>query len=291
MAPDKLDGQVVGWAAGGTGGANAAIGWIGAFPVGPSQAVMAWSPDFGDYWADITPRVMVQDFAFESSTILYILQMNGVVQKMPYTGTAWASSLNSVSTKGSTGHTIEAMAPDKVLTGQSAGSANTNVMSLSTDGGVNYAPMSRMPGGLVPSIGYHVLFDTDFTKNATVYIASDLGFGANGAPTTLAAPADTAPPQGLVYRNTAPAGSNTEWTDMMTNQFFIGYAGPHRGYYGIVQTNSKNVIGQGTLYAAHTIQSTAADTIEARMAMWSGVERTLSPLDGIPKPGIELVLS
>ena len=57
LAPDKLDGQVVGWAAGGTGGANAAIGWIGAFPVGPSQAVMAWSPDFGDYWADITPRV------------------------------------------------------------------------------------------------------------------------------------------------------------------------------------------------------------------------------------------
>ena len=166
---------------------------------------------------------MVQDFAFESSTILYILQMNGVVQKMPYTGTAWASSLNSVSTKGSTGHTIEAMAPDKVLTGQSAGSANTNVMSLSTDGGVNYAPMSRMPGGLVPSIGYHVLFDTDFTKNATVYIASDLGFGANGARPHWRAPADTAPPQGLVYRNVAPAGSNTEWTDMMTNQFFIGY--------------------------------------------------------------------
>ncbi len=206
---------------------------------------------------------------------------------MPYTGSAWASSLNSVSTKGSTGHTIEAMAPDKVLTGQAAGSANTNVMSLSTDGGVNYAPMSRMPGGLTPGVGYHVLFDTDFTKNATVYIASDLGFGSQAFPTDLVNAADTAPPMGLVYRNVAPAGSNTEWTDMMTNAFFIGYNGPHRGYYGIVQTNSKNVTGQGTLYAAHTIQSTAGDTLPQRIARWSGVERTLSPLDGIPKPGLE----
>ena len=34
---------------------------------------MAWSPDFGDYWATITPRYPVQDFVFESSTTLYVL--------------------------------------------------------------------------------------------------------------------------------------------------------------------------------------------------------------------------
>ena len=56
------------------------------------------------------------------------------------------------------------------------------------------------------------------------------------------------------FRNTAPAGANTEWTDMMTGMCFNGYVGPHDGYYGLVQTNSKNITGQGTLYAAHTIR-------------------------------------
>jgi hypothetical protein len=49
---------------------------------------MAWSPDFGDYWADINPRIAVQDFAFETSTILYVIDTDGSVQKLPYTGTA-----------------------------------------------------------------------------------------------------------------------------------------------------------------------------------------------------------
>jgi hypothetical protein len=311
LAPDKLDGQIVGWAAGGTSNLTM-IGGLAVYEptsaVGPggtggqATPTMAWSPDFGDYWADITPRIQVQDFAFESSTILYVLGRNGTVQKMPYTGTAWASSLNTVSTKGTTGHTIEAMAPDKVLVGQAAAATNTSVMSLSTDGATNFGTMGRMPGGRVPSVGYHVLFDTDFTKNAIVYIASDLGATVSTSTAGSGNNADISmPPEGLVYRNTAPAGSNTEWTDMMTGGFFIGYAGPHEGYYGLVQTNSKNVIGQGTLYAAHTIQginATAAayppttpppppDGIGTLNSYYSGVERTLSPLDGIPKPNLE----
>ena len=32
---------------------------------------VAWSPDFGDYWADINPRIAVQDMAAESNTTLY----------------------------------------------------------------------------------------------------------------------------------------------------------------------------------------------------------------------------
>jgi hypothetical protein len=64
---------------------------------------------------------------------------------------------------------------------------------------------------------------------------------------------------------------------------FIGYEGPHEGYYGIVQANSKNITGQGTLYAAHTIQGLKTPAA----ADYSGVERTLTPLDGIPKPGLE----
>ena len=56
---------------------------------------MAWSPDFGDYWAMITPRDVVQDFAFESSTIIYTVNPGGLVQRLPYTGTSWSTNLPS----------------------------------------------------------------------------------------------------------------------------------------------------------------------------------------------------
>ncbi len=258
LAPDKLDGQVVGWAAGGTSGQSS----IGGFGVGANTKAMAWSPDFGDYWADLNPRIGVQDFAFETSTILYVLSLDGNMQKMPYTGTAWSSTIQTVGTATAGGHTIEALAPDKVLVGNAQTGASPNPAALSTNGGTSFVPMVRpMPNAA--TIGYHAIFDTDFVKNATIYVANDkTGYG-------------------LVYRNTAPAGSNVDWTDMMTNMCFIGYAGPHEAYFGLIQTNSLNVTGQGTLYAAHDWQ--------VQTTGWSGVERTLTPLAGIPKPGLEWV--
>ncbi len=264
LAPDKLDGQVVGWAAGGAGG-RAIMPGIPAgvgLPVGANQAVMAWSPDFGDYWANITPRLTVEDFAFESSTIIYVLQMNtGNVQKMPYTGTAWSSSLPSVSTQLGGGHTIEAKAADKILVGNQAvanGAATPFVAAISTDGGMTFMPMIR-PVPQTAQWGYHAIFDADYGvgNNTTIYAGDD----ANNA--------------GLIWRNNAPAGAaNVPWTDMCTNYT------THTEYYGLVQSNSKNVAAQGTLYAAHTGNVTSGFA-------WSGVERTLAPLDGIPKPGIE----
>ena len=113
--------------------------------------------------------------------------------------------------------------------------ASPNPASISMNGGTSFIGMSRPMPNATP-IGYHAIFDTDFVKNATIYVAND---AANA---------------GLVYRNTAPAGSNVDWTDMMTGMCFIGYAGPHEEYYGLVQTNSLNVTGQGTLYAAHDKQ-------------------------------------
>ena len=84
---------------------------------------------------------------------------------------------------------------------------------------------------------------------------------------------DHASDEGKIYRNKFPAGSGAEFEDMVT-----GFT-THREYYGIVQSNSKNVSGQGTLYAAH-----AAKILTD--GIYGGVERTLRPLDGIPKPGI-----
>jgi len=67
------------------------------------------------------------------------------------------------------------------------------------------------------------------------------------------------------------------WTNMMN------ICGGHRvGYFGLAQSNSKNVSQQGTLYGAHRPVDGCDGPIN-----WSGVERTLRPLDGIPKPCVE----
>src|SRR4030042_1429160 len=83
-----------------------------------------WSPDYGDYWAAITPRGPVQDFCFESATIMYFLTPDGSVQKMPYTGTAWANTLDSVTTVLPGTHTIAAYPEGKVQVGTDAFWAN-----------------------------------------------------------------------------------------------------------------------------------------------------------------------
>ena len=252
LAPDKLDGQIVFWAAGGTSGL-ASISGTGdvAYPVGANTRAVAWSPDFGDYWADINPRIAVQDMAAESSTILYILSLTSQVQKMPYTGTAWSSATNSVSGKLGMAHTIEAQAEGKVLLGGSI--ATQFAAAISLNGASSFIPALRQTQ-TPATIGWHAIFDTDYDDNSVVYAASD-GVGT-----------------GVVYRNELPAGYNSEWTDFYTNYAPSG----HREFYGIVQTNSLNVSHMGTLYAAHEMDG--GNT-------FSGVERTLYPLLGIPKPG------
>lgn len=271
VAPDKEDGQVVGWAAGGSDGRTFNTGEnviANTFLTGANTTSMAWSPDYGDYWANVTPRIAVEDFAFESSTIIYVVEAGtGNVQKLPYTGTAWSSALPNITTNLGGGHTIEAKAPDKVLVGNEhvavvfPGVLNVSATpfpaAISLDGGMSFVPMVRTIPEAADN-GYHAIFDTDYGvgNNTTIYVASD-----------AAQPA----PGGKIYRNNAPAGANVPWTDMIT-----GFT-THMEYYGLVQSNSKNVTGQGTLYAAHT----------GNAFVFSGVERTLRPLDGIPKPGIQ----
>ena len=89
---DKKDGEIVGWAA----------QYATATTTGNSGGVMAWSPDYGDYWATITPRYPVQDFTFETSTTIYVLSPDGVVQRLPYTGTSWSTNLPTTTPSCST---------------------------------------------------------------------------------------------------------------------------------------------------------------------------------------------
>jgi hypothetical protein len=134
--------------------------------------------------------------------------------------------------------------------------------AISSDGGVTFAGASA---------ANHSIFDTDYAKNKTTYNAS------------------SSPTSGIMR------GS----TDMMAA------CGGHKvGYFGLVQTNSKNITGQGTLYGAHApvhpcvgtgtyvnmaIDGTTYTTLNTFCGTqaYSGVERTLTPLNGIPKPCIE----
>ncbi len=250
LSPDKLDGQVIFWAAGGTSG----LAEIGGYPVGPNTKVVAWSSDYGDYWSDISPKIEVQDIAVESSTIIYILDIFGNVQKMPFTGVKWSNSLEIVPTYLCGGHTIEAQAADKVIVGNCTNSPLRFPVSISLDGGRSFIPYRKALNSQ-PKIGYHAIFDVDFFKNSTIYLCSDNDY------------------DGLIYRQQA-AGIAINWSEIMT-----GNQSHHSGYYGLVQTNHRNVTGQGTLYAAHCAPSKPK-------ILYCGVERTLNPLAGSPIPGV-----
>jgi hypothetical protein len=176
---DKKDGEIVAWAAEDAFASTSNTG-----------GVLAWSPDFGDYWAVVTPRDPVRDFAFESSTIVYTLSPIGLVQRLPYTGTAWSTNLPSYDTTLGYGHTIAAMPDGKVLTGGGLGSAYP--ASYSSNAGVLFTLLSV---GLSGHGNEHVIFDVDFKNNQFIYMGDDAAGGV----------------MGTVYRNTLP--SFTKWND------------------------------------------------------------------------------
>ena len=254
---DKPDGEIVGWAAqGATATATSGAG------------VMAWSPDFGDYWANVTPRFAVQDFAFESSSTIYVLASNGLVQRLPYTGTSWSTNLNSYDTVLSAAHTIVAVPDGKVLVGAAVGSNSEFPLAYSADKGVTFMQTSD---AIISHGNEHVIFDVDFKDNSFVYMGDDAQDG------TL----------GTVYRNTLP--SFTRWVDndMMSvanNASGIDWPAdtigpPHPvGIFGLAQawTGSPDP----AVYAAHDNITTSVYTGD------SAVCRTLAPRDGMPKPGI-----
>jgi len=130
LAGDKADGQIVFWAATGT-------------------SKIMWSPDFGDYWANISPRFAVQDMAAEDRSTLYILSANGWVQKFTYSGTGWVSGA-SMPTGLDTGYSIATaytgLTPDNheghIIVG-GTGTMGYDV-AYSTDGGATFTRIIRL---------------------------------------------------------------------------------------------------------------------------------------------------
>jgi hypothetical protein len=232
-------GEIVGWAA-----------W--------NTKTTFWSPDYGDYWAPVTVRNAIQDFTFESRTMLYFLSPGGLVQKMPYTGTSWSTSLPNYDSGINPAHTIAAMPEGMVLVGKAEGAAYASSISLNmgTDN-----PTWGLTTTAGPFLGgnVHVAFDPKFEDNSIFYIADESTAGS-------------------VYRNNPTAQLRWADTDMLSA--LNGAVGclpktPASGFSGIVLAYT----GQA-LYASSTV------------AGW-GVFRTIDdgtgkygPLSGIPKPGI-----
>ena len=257
---DSSDGGVVAWAA----------------RFAPSSltggGLMAWSPDYGDYWVPVLPRYLVEDFAFDSSRVIYVAGITGMVQKLVYTGTAWSTNLPGADS-GVIPHTIVAR-NGKVLVGANLLSTlDGKSIAYSADSGAFFQTYrDNIPvKGMV-----HAIFDVDFDKNRFIYAA----VGDNVT--------------GTVYRNTAPVF--TRWSDNDMMDVSNGATGadwsaetppvgpnpPHlRGYYGIVMAFTGN--GQPALYAVHDNITTTHFGITSSN---SAVCRTLEPRNGMPKPGI-----
>ena len=229
--------------------------------------VAVWSPDYGDYWAEIYPRNPVQDFCFESATVMYFLTPNGLVQKMPYNGTSWANTLDSVSALLPGMHTIAAYPEGRVLVGADNTWSNLYAGAYSANFNTDTPSFATIAlAGVTAARGsVHVAFDTNFEDTNTIFIGDDdltAGAGLGGS----------------VYRNSA-AGA-FRWADMNMMSALCGATGslaPHEvGQYGIAIAFT-GADGQCALYSAHQI---------AAPALNSGVCRTLWPLNGMPKPGI-----
>jgi len=236
-----------------------------------NTGVAMWSPDYGDYWATVTPRDPVQDFCFESATVMYFLSPQGNVQKMPYTGTAWANTLESVTSSLPQAHTIAAYPEGKVLVGTTAvihgllyaasyaGNFNTDSPKFSV---LSLAGRTSFAGNV------HVAFDTNFKDNNTIFIADNNAANA-----------------GSVYRNTSTGSIRWDDGDMMAAvNGATGSLAPHQvGQFGLALAFT-GADGQCALYSIH--QRTPPGAVPPALIVAPGACRTLWPLDGMPKPGI-----
>jgi len=239
---EEPTGQVVGWAAQWSPGVVA--GWV---------SPQLWSPDYGDYWAIITARGGIMDFVFESPTVLYNAYVDGTVQRLPYTGTAWATTQPSVNTGMAPPHQIVAMPDGQVLVGFTVGPTAPFPAAISRDGGATFTPLVQQLSG---ATDIHVAFDPAFNDNSIIYIG-DRGTGS-------------------VYRNSLAGPLPARWEDfdmMDPGNGAVFCPGPIAcNIYGIALAYT-GAYGQTALYAAFTCEGV-------------GVSRTLTPLSGLPKPGI-----
>lgn len=258
---DKPDGEVVAWAA-------------------QDTIAQMWSADYGDYWVEINARDPVQDFTFESSTILYDLSPVGLVHRMTYSGTTWSTAAKSYDSRVQSAHTIAVLPKDKVLVG--AASDGLVAASFSPTRGEQWI---EIPRGARLNGSMHAAFDVDFANNKFVYLADDkYNDGGTEDPNRT----------GTIFREEAPAYIKLENADMMSEDN-NGHAAvpwpptapnglaiwdpPHpEGQFGIVVARTGDP--QPAVYTAHSPIRTTQGMIN------SAVCRTIKPWQAMPKYGV-----
>ena len=258
---DKPDGEVVAWAA-------------------QDTTAQMWSGDYGDFWVEITARDPVQDFAFESSTILYDLSAEGMVTRLTYSGTTWSVADKSRDSRVGRAHTIAVLSKDKILVG--AAEDGDYAASFSPTRGEQWI---EIPRGARLNGNIHVIFDVDFANNKFVYLADDKLNASGGKDNNLT---------GTVFREEAPAYIKMEDADMMSEgnsaHAAVGWPPtapngssiwdpPHpEGQFGVVM--ARTGVPQPAVYSAHNTIGTTQGTIN------SAVCRTLKPWQAMPKYGV-----
>ena len=256
ICDDKPDGQVVAWAAQGT-------------------RAQLWSPDYGDFWAAILPRDVIQDFTFESSEIIYELSPNGMVQRVNYSGTEWNTKSNSYDSRILRAHTIAAFGKGKVLVG-AASSQQDNIASFTPTEGKQWI---TVPGTASTFGNVHVAFDPDFNNNKFVYLADDKLDDQGNRNDSL---------RGTIYREQVPAYIRIEDADMMSSgnsaHASVNWPAPLAspphpvGQFGVVAAKTGDP--EPAVYTAHDNITTTQGQDN------SAVCRTIRPWQAMPKYGI-----
>lgn len=256
---DRPDGEIVAWAA-------------------QLTNTQLWSPDYGDFWADMTARDPIQDFAFETSSILWDLSPGGLVHKMTYSGTEWSKREASYDSRVSSAHTIAVIPKGKILVG--AASSGDNAASYSPSAGQQWVEIPKQ-SLLLGNV--HVAFDADFGNNKFVYLADDKLVDGVVNPNAT----------GSVFREEVPAYVKLNDVDMMSqansahavNPWPPSAGGlplsspPHPvGQFGVVAAKTGDP--QPALYSAHAAITNTLGRYN------STVCRTIKPWQAMPKNGV-----
>ncbi len=257
---DKPDGEVVAWAA-------------------QLTNVQLWSGDYGDFWASVTTPDPIQDFAFETSTILYNLSPIGYVEKLTYSGTAWSSKNRGYDSRVRSAHTIAAIPTGKILVG--ASSQGPDAASFSPSGGDQWI---EIPSNGASLGNVHVAFDANFSDNKFVYLADDKIDLLGLKDSSLA---------GSIFREQVPAYIKLTDADMMSDangaHAEINWPPTARG---LPLNDPPHPVGQFGVVAAKTGDPqpavyTAHDNITTTQGRNnSAVCRTIKPWQAMPKLGI-----
>lgn len=183
------------------------------------ENIILWSPDFGDYWALITPAITVQDMTLPSSTQLYVLAANGDVQRLVFTGTHWATA--TICNAGISGHMIQAGNDNWVIVGSQDTSNVLPAVAYSSDLGKTWKQIRRPNETAKGRV--HVTFHPNFRNNREIYAGFD-------------------DPLGGIYHFTI--GTSEQWSKVVGNT--AGICERRTGCYALCIDNTASA-----LYSVH----------------------------------------